>query len=85
MLLKSLANSIEVEVGRDDVIVVEQEDELSLRGVDRCIATDADSNIVTIEVDHSAVPGRFRILDRKPQLGPTIIDDDDLGLFKVLA
>ena len=60
--LKSLVNSIEVQVRRDDVIVVEQEDELGLCGVDRCVASNANSHIVPIEVDHVAVLGGLGIL-----------------------
>ena len=61
-LLKSLVNAIEVEVRRDDVIVVEQEDELGFCGVDRCVATNANSHIVPVEVDHVAMLGRLGIL-----------------------
>ena len=85
MLLKSLANSIEVEVGRDDVIVVEQEDEFSFGCVDRRVATNADSDVVPVEVDHVAVLGRIGIFFRESQFRPAVIDDHDLGLLEMLT
>lgn len=66
---ESLVDSIEVKLGRDDLVVIQQEDELGVCCVDRRISTYADAHIVLFKIDHFAVLGGLWIFAREPMLG----------------
>ncbi len=85
VLDESLINSIEVKLGRYDLVIIQQEDELSFRSVDRSIAPDPNSHIMLLEVDHFAVLGGLGILTREPIFGQTVVHDDDLGIAELLS
>src|SRR5690554_2986459 len=70
VLLESCVYSIEMQFRRDDVIVVEQENELGLRSIDRRVASNANTDVVVIEVDHVAMLCHLRIFCREPQVRP---------------
>ena len=65
VFIESLADSIEVQLGRHDLVVIQQEDELGVCSVYRRIATYADAHVVLFEVDHFAVLGRLGIFSRE--------------------
>ena len=80
-----LANAVDVKVRRNDVIVVEQKDVLGLRRVDRSIASDSNAHIVSIEIDDLAMLGGFGILLAEAKFGATVIDDDNVRVYDMLA
>ena len=79
ILEESFVDSVEMEFGCHDLIIVEQKDELGVSRIDRRVAPCADSNIMLFKIDHTAVIGRFRILAREPMLWATVVYNDDLG------
>jgi len=82
---KPLVDSIEMQIWRYDLIIIEQEYELGFCGVYCCIATNADAHIVLLEINHFAVFGGLGILSREPMFGQTVVNDDDLGLVELLS
>jgi hypothetical protein len=74
-----------VQIGRYDLIIIEQENELGFCRVDCCIASDADAHIVLLEINHFAMFGGLGILAREPMFGQTIVHDHDLGFAELLS
>ncbi len=66
VLHEPLVDSIKMQIGRYDLIIIEQENELGFCRVDCCIASNADAYIVLVEVNHFAVFGGLGILAREP-------------------
>jgi hypothetical protein len=62
VLDEPLVDSIEVQIWRYDLVIVEQKDELGFCRVDCCIASNADTHIVLLEINHFAVFGGLGIL-----------------------
>ena len=80
-----LVDSVKMQIGRYDLVIVEQKDELGFCRVDCCIASDADAHIVLVEVNHFAVFGGLGILTREPMFGQTIVHDHDLRFPELLS
>ena len=85
VLNEPLVNSIEVQIGRYDLIIIEQENELGLRSIDGRIASYTDAHIVLVEIDHFAVLGGLGIFSREPVLRQPIINDHNFGIAKLLS
>ncbi len=66
VLHEPLVDSVKMQIGRNDLIIIEQENELGFCRVDCCIASNADANIVLLEINHFAVFGGLGILAREP-------------------
>ncbi len=84
VLVEALVDLIELQSRVDDVIVVEQEDQLSLCRIDGGIATDAHADIVFGKVDDSAVLRGDWMELREAATIQTIIYHDNVGTFKML-
>jgi hypothetical protein len=69
VLNEPLVDSVKMQIGRYDLVIVEQENELSFCRVDCCIASDADAHIVLLEINHFAVFSGLGILTREPMFG----------------
>jgi hypothetical protein len=69
VLDEPLINSIEVKIGRYDLVIIQQENELCFGSVDRSVASDPNAHIMLLEVDHFAEFGGLGILAREPVLG----------------
>ena len=80
-----LVDSIEVQLGRYDLIIIEQEDELGFCGVDRSIATDTNADVVLFKVGDFAVLDGLGIPAREPVFRHSIVNDYNLGLAKLLS
>jgi len=76
---------VEVEIGCNDVIIVEQEHELGADRIHGDVAADSNTNVDVCWVDDLALRGGFGIRGKKSAFGLSIIDDDDVGLGDVLA
>ncbi len=85
VLHEPLVDSIEVYIGRYDLIIIEQENELGFCRVDCCITSNAYANIVLLEINHFAVFGGLGILAREPVFRRAIVNDHDLGLAELLS
>ena len=85
VLNEPLVNSIEVQIGRYDLIIIEQENELGLRSIDGRIASYTDAHIVLVEIDHFAVLGGLGIFSREPVFRQPIINDHNFGIAKLLS
>ena len=85
VLHEPLVDSVKMQIGRYDLVIVEQEDELSLCGVDRSVAPDPNAHIMLLEVDHFAVLGGLGILAREPVLGQSIVHDHNLGFAELIS
>ncbi len=57
VLHEPLVDSVKMQIGRYDLIIIEQENELGFCRVDCCVASNADANIVLLEINHFAVFG----------------------------
>ncbi len=82
---KPLVDSIEMQIWRYDLIIIEQENELGFCGVYCCIASNADAHIVLLEINHFAVFGGLGILSREPMFGQTVVNDYNLGFAELLS
>ena len=76
---------VEVEVRRDDVIIVEQEHELGADRIHGDVAADSDTNVDLGRVDDLALRGGVRIRGEESTFGLSIIDHDDVGIGNVFA
>lgn len=85
VLHEPLVDSVKMQIWRYDLVIVEQKDELGFCRVDCCIASNADTHIVLLEINHFAVFGGLGILSREPMFGQTIVNDDDLGFAELLS
>ncbi len=82
---KPLVDSVEMQIGRYDLVIIEQKDELSFCRVDCCIASNADAHIVLLKINHFAVFGGLGILAREPMFRQTIVNDHNLGFAELLS
>ena len=62
MFLKSLADQIEMQIPRDDMVVIEQKNELRLSSVNCGVPSNANTHIVILEINHMAMPCSLRVL-----------------------
>ncbi len=85
MFVESLNDAIQMQLGRDDVIVVQQEDQVCLCGIDGCIASDTNTNVMFVEVDRAAMGGSLRILHRKPKLWASVINNHNSWVIDMFA
>jgi hypothetical protein len=85
VLDEPLINSIDVKLGRDDLVIIQQENELRFGSVDRSVAPDPNAHIMLLEINHFAVFGGLRILAREPVFGQTIVNNNDLGFAELLS
>jgi hypothetical protein len=81
---ESLAQSIEVQVWCDDVIVIEQEHVLRLHSVNGKIASYTDANIRRLGVDDLAACSGLRVFFSELSIGLPIVDHDDVWVVDVL-
>lgn len=83
--VKSMVGQVEMKVVGDDMIIIEQKNELSFGGVDRSVSPDTHADVVLIQINDSAVFCRFGVFGRKPQIGSSVINNDDLGVLEMPA
>ena len=50
VLNEPLVDSVKMQIGRYDLVIVEQKDKLGFCRVDCCVASNADANIVLLEI-----------------------------------
>jgi hypothetical protein len=81
---ESFAESIEVQVRRDDVIVIEQEHEFGFDRIDREVSPDADSHIWFVCVNESATRCRVGVLRGEATIGLAVVHHDDGRVVDVL-
>jgi hypothetical protein len=74
-----------MQIWRYDLIIIQQKNKLGFCGVYCCIASNADTHIVLLEINHFAVFGGLGILAREPVFRQAIVNDHDLGLDKLLS
>jgi hypothetical protein len=67
------------------LIVIEQEDEFGVGGINGRVASNSDAHIVLLKVNHFAVFSGLGILAREPMFGQAIVDDNDLGFAELLS
>lgn len=80
-----LTNFVELQTWRDDVIIIEQEDELGLGRINCCVSSHTDANVVLIEIDHLTMPSGVRVSFTETLFFSTVVHDKDLWLVDVLA
>ena len=85
MFPDSAAERLQIEAVSDNVVIIEQKDVFCLRRIDRRVTPHSHANVMLIQVDDAAVPSGLRILHRKTQFGPAIVNHDDLRFAEPAA
>jgi hypothetical protein len=85
MVVEPLKDAIQMQLGSDDVIIVQQEDQLCFGGIDCRIASDTHTNVVFVEVNHTAVRSGLRILHGKPKLWASVINNHNSWVIDMFA